>query len=278
MRIGIVHQTLYRYQVPATGIIQVLRLTPRHHEGQYVVSWGIDVSADCRLDCREDAFGNITHCFTAEGPITELSIQVEGEVETQDTNAVVRGAIERFPPSLFLRETPLTAPDGAIRDFARTLRETAKGGALDLLHALLCRLHEAIAFDTEQTDEATSAAEAFAVRRGVCQDFAHVFIASARCLGIPARYTGGYLRRADGVVAQEAAHAWAEAFVPDLGWVGFDPANGICPTDAHVRTAIGLDRLGAAPVRGSHYAGSGEKLVVAVRVDESRQGWPQSQQ
>ena len=72
---------------------------------------------------------------------------------------------------------------------------------------------------------------------------------------MPARYVGGYLKRSDGVVGQEAGHAWAEAFVPDLGWVAFDPTNGISATDAHVRVSVGLDYLGAAPVRGTRHGG-----------------------
>src|SRR5262249_24745346 len=79
------HLTSYRYETPATSVIQMLRLTPRNHDGQYVARWRIDVSTDCRLDQHEDAFGNITHVFTAEGPFTELAVAVEGEVETRDT-------------------------------------------------------------------------------------------------------------------------------------------------------------------------------------------------
>ena len=106
-------------------------------------------------------------------------------------------------------------------------------------------------FDEGRPSATTTAAEAFALKRGVCQDLTHIFIAAARSIGIPARYIGGYFHRADGVTEQEAGHAWAEAFVPDLGWVAFDTANGICATDAHVRVAVGLDYLGAAPVRGT---------------------------
>src|SRR5215470_10938605 len=108
-----------------------------------------------------------------------------------------------------------------------------------------------------------------ALKRGVCQDLAHIFIAAARSLKVPARYVGGYFCRADGVVQQEAGHAWAEAFVPDLGWIAFDPANGMCATDAHVRVAVGLDYLGAAPVRGTRYGGGSEQLTVAVQVDQA---------
>src|SRR2546423_10982586 len=118
MRIRISHLTTYRYHTPATSVIQVLRLTPRNHDGQYVARWRVDVSADCRLDQHEDAFGNITHAFTAEGPFEELKVMVEGEVETRDTQGVVRGAVERFPPSLYLRETALTSPAAATEAFA----------------------------------------------------------------------------------------------------------------------------------------------------------------
>jgi len=128
-----------------------------------------------------------------------------------------------------------------------------------------------IMFDISPTQTVTTAAESFALRRGVCQDLTHIFIAAARQLGIPARYIGGHFYRADGVTVQEAGHAWVEAHVENLGWVGFDPTNGISTTDAHVRVAVGLDYLGASPVRGTRYGGSGETLKVAVNVDQARQ-------
>jgi transglutaminase-like putative cysteine protease len=269
MRIRISHESIYRYDAPVTGVIQTLRLTPRNHDGQYVVSWRIDVSEDCRLDYHEDAFGNITHTFTAEGSFTELGVTVDGEVETQDTHGIVGGAIERFPPSLFLRETALTRPDAAILAFAREARAAAGEDALALLHTMTERLHREIVFDPDPTHTATTAAEAFAMRRGVCQDLSQIFISAARSLDIPARYVGGYFHRADGVIRQEAGHAWAEAFVPDIGWVGFDPANGISPTDQHVRVAIGLDYLGASPVRGARRGGGTEALAVTIHVDQA---------
>jgi transglutaminase-like putative cysteine protease len=270
MRIRISHLTSYRYETPVTGVIQILRMTPRNHDGQHVATWRIDVSADCRLDQHEDAFGNITHAFTVDGPLTALEVQVEGEVETRDTQGIVRGAVERFPPSLYLRETALTRPDGKIAELARASRETAGGDVLRLLHGLLERVHDDIIYDTDPTHPATTAAEAIALGRGVCQDLTHIFIAAARSVDVPARYVGGYFHRADGVSEQEAGHAWAEAFVPELGWIAFDPANGICATDAHVRVAAGLDYLGAAPVRGTRYGGAGEALSVKVRVAQAQ--------
>ena len=267
MRIQISHETVYRYGTPAAGVIQTLRLTPRNHDGQYVVDWRIDVSENCQLDQHEDAFGNIIHVFTAEGPFEELRVLVEGEVDTQDTNGVVHGAIERFPPSLYLRETPLTTLDPAIVAFAKAAQAKTDGDVLKVVHMLLERLHEEMTYDEDPTKVTTTAAEAFALKRGVCQDLTHIFIAAARSLAIPARYIGGHFYRADGVTQQEAGHAWAEAFVPDLGWVAFDPANGLCATDAYVRVACGLDYLGAAPVRGTRFGGGADAMEVAVRVN-----------
>jgi transglutaminase-like putative cysteine protease len=269
MRIRVSHDTHYGYDTPANGVIQTLRLTPRNHEGQFVVDWRIEVSADCRLDVREDAFGNITHAFTVDGPLDKLDVRVEGEIETRDTGGVVDGAVERFPPSLYLRETALTAADAAIVDLAREVRAAPDQGALAQLHALLARIHGEMTYDTDPTRTETTAAEAFALKRGVCQDLTHVFIAAARRLDIPARYVGGYFHRVDGVVDQDAGHAWAEAHVAGLGWVAFDPANGVCATEAHVRVAVGLDYLGAAPVRGTRYGGGVESMAVKVMVDQA---------
>lgn len=268
MRLHIAHSTIYRYDPPATGAIQLLRLTPRNHNGQYVVRWRIDVFPDARLSGREDAFGNMTHVFSADGPFAELSVAVEGDVETHGTDGMVRGTVERFPPSLFLRETALTQADPAIEDLASQIRTASGGAALASLHLLLEKLHDEITYDVALTNTAMNAADAYARKRGVCRDLTHIFIAASHCLGIPARYVAGYLQLADGTVDQEAGHAWAEAFVSDLGWIGFDPTNGVCQTDAYVRVAIGLDSLGAAPVRGTRYGVGGETLAIAITVGQ----------
>jgi transglutaminase-like putative cysteine protease len=269
MRLSISHKTTYHYTPPATRVIQVLRLTPRNHDGQYVVSWRIDISPDCRLDQHEDAFGNITHAFAADGPLAELSLLVEGEIETRDAQGIVRDAVERFPPSLFLRETTLTACDPEIAAFAAAARQADRDDALKVLHRLLERLQERMERDPDPAYVETTAAKAFALKHGICQDFAHIFITASRSLGIPARYVGGYFCPEDGGPRQDAGHAWAEAFVPDLGWVAFDPANGICATDAHTRVAVGLDHLSAAPVRGMRYGGGTETLAVNIHIDQA---------
>ncbi|WP_076858582.1 transglutaminase family protein [Bradyrhizobium mercantei] len=277
MRLRIAHTTTYRYEPAASGVIQILRMTPGSHDGQYVADWQIDVSTDSRLDTHEDAFGNVTHVLT-HGSISDLTIHCEGLIETHDTGGVLKGSDERFPPSLFLRPTALTDLNPAMTSFVRELRAEAGSDVLGFLHALMVQIYEHMTFDEDPTNSATSASEAFALKRGVCQDYAHILIACARAGGVPARFISGHFLRSDGMVNQQAGHAWAEAFVPDLGWVGFDAANGICITDAHARVAIGLDYLGAAPVRGTRYGGGNETLTVAVKVDQAgRPGQWQSQ-
>ena len=277
MRIKVSHRTHYSYASPAASVIQILRLTPRSHEGHHVMGWRIDVDLDCQLRPDQDAFGNLSHRFSVAGPLSELSVSVSGEIETFDTSGVIAGTVERFPPEFFLRGTELTRADGALRDFAGA-SAAGPGAPLERLHRLLGAVNSALIFDTSPTDSGTSAIEAFALKRGVCQDFSHIFIACARHLGYPARYVGGYFLRTDGVVDQEAGHAWAEAYVEDLGWVGFDPANGISTHESHVRIAAALDYLGAAPVRGTRFGGAGETLSVGVRVeaDAARQSQWQS--
>jgi len=270
MRLRIAHSIHLRYEPPASGVIQVLRLTPRNHEGQYVVGWRIDVSADARLNAHEDAFGNLSHVFTADGPLDALTIRVDGEVETQNTEGVVHGTLERFPPSLFLRDTPLTQADSAIQDFANDIRKAGAETTLGRLHALMQRLHDETAGERDTphaTTTTATAAEVFAHKCGGSRDLAHVFIGAAHCLGVPARYVAGYFCTG-GVLEQDSDHAWAEAFVSDLGWVGFDPINCLCPTEAYVRVAVALDAFGAAPVRGTRYGLGEETAAVAIKIDQ----------
>src|SRR5919112_1781605 len=155
MRIRISHETVYRYEEPPRGVIQTLRLTPRNHDGQYVENWRIDVSDNCELTQHEDAFGNIIHVFSANGPLSELRVVVDGEVDVQDTHGVVVGTIERFPPSLYLRETRLTQIDPAIREFGRLSRQVSDE-PLKILHDLLERLHGEITFHNSPTQATTT--------------------------------------------------------------------------------------------------------------------------
>lgn len=274
MRIRIQHATTYSYDRAARFIIQSLRLTPRSCDSQQITRWRIETDVDARLRPSEDAFGNIVHALYTEQPTDSLTVRVSGEAETVDTSGVLSGWPERLSPLVFLRATDLTRCDAALTEFAEGFRD---GSPLEILHRLMAAVHERIAFQIGVTSADHTAAQAFAEGRGVCQDHAHVFIAAARRLGVPARYVSGHLVRADGLNDQEAAHAWAEAWIDGLGWTGFDAANGVCPTDAYVRVASGLDYLGASPVRGTSYGGGGERLTVQLNVSDVRQAQTRQQ-
>ncbi len=279
MRIRIDHETRYGYARAARFIVQSLRLTPRSTEGQQVRDWRIETDVDTRLRRSEDAFGNIVHTLYTERPTDALMVRVTGEVATVNTGGVLKGTPERLSPLVFLRDTALTHADPALRAFAADIGE--EGSALDRLHRLMGAINDSVAFMVGSTTADHTAADAFAQKQGVCQDHAQIFIACARRMGIPARYVSGHLHRSDGIIDQDAAHAWAEGWVEDLGWVGFDAANGICPTEHYVRVATGLDALGASPIRGTSYGGGRETMTVALRVrqmqqtqqQQQRQGW-----
>ena len=263
MRLSVHYNTHYRFSEEARRVIQLLRLTPVTFDGQIVHDWRIDVDCDARLREGRDGFGNIIHMLYVDQPVDALKVSVNGRVTTEDRSGVVGGLPHELPVEVFKRATPLTAADEALRDFAASI---PNGDTLERLHRLNAAIHDRLKFDTETTHADTSAAEALAAGHGVCQDFAHIFIAAARSAGLPARYISGHLFRRDGEVHQEAAHAWAEGFVEHLGWVAFDPTNGIGADDAYIRVACGLDYRDAAPFAGSRSGGGEEKLDVDVTV------------
>ncbi len=265
MRIRVQHETTYQFQTPARAVLQVLRMTPRNFEGQHVANWRIDVNMDCRLTTSEDAFGNIVHEFSADGPVSSFAVLVEGEVETSDTAGVVRGTRENFPAELYLRPTDLTQANPKLSTWAHDVTSEASD-QLGKLHLLLAACHSHAAFDPA-LGEAT-ALETFAAQSANAAGLAHLFMAASRSLGAPARCISGYVLREE-PVGPESLHVWAEAHVPGLGWVAFDPAYDHCPSDRHIRIACALDYLGARPVRASH-SGHGEDAKMDIRVVETQ--------
>lgn len=271
MLISVRHVTRYRYAGPVSYTIQSLRLTPLSFTGQRVLDWQVRASgAGPGLQFR-DGFGNIVHLLTINAGHEELAIEAGGTVETQDCNGVVAGLTKGAPPRVFLKETAQTKPDAAIRSLAESVQ---RKDTLETLHALLGAVRDWVEYVLGATDTHTGAAEALADGKGVCQDHTHIFISAARVLAIPARYVTGYLLL-DGQGMAEAHHAWAESWVEGLGWVGFDVANRICPTDRYVRLAAGLDAGYAAPIVGSRRGGETETLDVSVTVEQQQQATQQ---
>jgi transglutaminase-like putative cysteine protease len=268
MRIKISHAISYDYAEPARQITQILRLTPRDHDGQHVMSWRIEPSIDGRLRASQDAHGNIVHSFYADGPISSLSIRIDGLIETTDLAGVVRGAAERVPCDVYRRETSLTAPDDALKAFAEQA-VADDHTPLSRMHGLMAAVGDRMTCIETSGLTGVGAAAAFKAKDAIAQDIAHVFMACARHIGLPARYVSGYVAQADSLPFGNRAHAWAEVHLDDYGWIGFDCANEICPIDTHVRVAVGLDFTDAAPVRGARQGGDGEILSVLVSAGQA---------
>jgi transglutaminase-like putative cysteine protease len=264
MRIAVDHRTRYRFTQPQARIVQMLRLTPCDTRDQTVVNWMISVDCDARIRDAADGFGNAITMLYAEGPIDAIDITVTGEVLTVDSSGIVHGSVEPLPPMLYLRTTPRTTPGDGLPGFAA---DSAAGAhdPLDRLHRLNAALHARFPCVPDAPDTGLSAAQAFARGEATSRDVAQMFIAAARSLDAPARYVTGY--RIVGS-AQSAPHAWAEAHVAGLGWVGFDATTGFCPDDGYVRVAVGLDALGAASIAGTRIGRGDEELDVALRVSE----------
>ena len=269
MRLTVRHQTSYTYSKPITYAIQTLRLSPRPYEGLNVIAWRVRGAARHELPSFIDGYGNLVHCHTVNHTHDSAIVTVEGEVETRATDGIIRGAEETLPPLFYLRTTRLTAVDPAIEEMAQSL----PGAGFERLLALMHGVHARLAYTTGSTQSNTTAAEALKLGTGVCQDQAHLFIAAARALKVPARYVGGYLWAGSGDENQ-ASHAWAEAYLPEFGWIGFDPTNRTQPGEAYIRASIGLDYWSAAPVRGVRRGEGEEALSVKVKVKD----WAAQQQ
>ncbi|MCW6510573.1 transglutaminase family protein [Lichenifustis flavocetrariae] len=257
MRLRLRHHLRVRFSEPTRNAISILRMTPRSHEGQRVTNWRIDVEPDCLLKSGEDHFGNLTHTLTVPGIVSELSITAQGELTCFDAAGVVRGTAERLPLDIYRRDTATTMPSEELRSFASDVA-AASDNDLGKLHQLLGAVHQRIATSSEPTAVVTADA-AFKACKGTSGDHAQIFATCARHLGFPARCAHGFYLDDDG---QSTRHAWAEAYVDGLGWVGFDPVHDICPQDYHVRVAVGLDALDAAALRGTPGQNAAETVDV----------------
>ena len=262
MRLTIRHETRYQFDTPVKYGLQQLRKTPPSSAQQEVLSWRTEVTGGRRELGFEDHHGNSVELISFDREAKDLTLVSEGEVEVTDTHGVLGPHRGAAPLWLYDQSTPRTKPGQGIRAL---LRDIPEADPLDRLHHLSRLIRERAAFEVGASDVAWGAEEALAAAKGVCQDHTHIFLTCARALGFPARYVSGYLML-DDRTAQEAMHAWSEAHVEGLGWVGFDVSNGISPDTRYVRVATGLDYAEVAPVSGTRIGGTGESLSVAIDV------------
>jgi transglutaminase-like putative cysteine protease len=264
MRISIGHVSRYVYSEPTKYSILVLRLTPPSFQGQRVREWRVSGPGIDAVTPFRDGFGNVVHLVSCTEEHSESLIIAKGVVDTEDRAGIARGLFDPAPVRVYLRQTAKTMANDAIRALAR---EAKAKGDIRGMHNLMHAVRDAVDYKVGVTNAHTTAAEALRDGKGVCQDHAHLFISAARALGIPARYVSGYFFTGADEPA-DANHAWAEAWLEGLGWVGFDAANRICPTDRYVRLATGLDASFAAPIRGSRRGFANEELDVIVEVQQ----------
>ena len=263
MRLKISHMTEYTYDEPVEFALQRLRLTPKDCPGQKVIAWQSLVSGAGHEAAYDDHFDNRVELVSITGGEQTIRIMASGEVETEERNGVFGPHVGFVPLWLFRRETTLTRPGKLIRELVKSIEGD---GDLARMHALMAAVHDAVTYKKGVTTAETTAEEALELGAGVCQDHAQAFIAAARLLGLPARYVSGYML--DGSEAAAASHAWGEAHVPGLGWVGFDPANSVCPDERYVRVACGLDYADTAPVSGMRIGTAPEMILVSVSVEQ----------
>jgi len=267
MRIEVTHRTHFRFAGPSSLSMHHCRLTPMPGQGQRIVNW--DIRSPGRARDWIDGYGNTVRAFAVTGPHEEVEIVARGVYEWSDgaSSYLAHNDPEPLPPIYWLRNHGLSAHNESIRAFVADLepRVHSADERIRLLHDLMLRIAERVTYSVGATDVEVGAAEALKRGAGVCQDHAHLFAASCRALGIPARYVSGYLRVHD-ELRGPASHAWAEAHVPALGFLGFDPANRICPTGEYLKLAVGLDYREAAPVTGRRLGGGGADMEVEVQV------------
>ncbi|MEP4030556.1 MULTISPECIES: transglutaminase family protein [Stappiaceae] len=265
MRLTVRHKTSYRYDTPVANAMQQLRLTPPDCSGQRVIDWAIDAPGMSRATNYTDAFGNIVHMISSQEVTEGVTITATGTVETEDKSGVVGEERNDAPSRIYTRFTPVTQANQAIRRLGAIADKDDKiAGFHDLMHAV----RDKVAYQVGVTETHATAVSALAAGEGVCQDHAHIFIAAARSIGVPARYVSGYLLLED-EMESEAHHAWAEVCIDGLGWLAFDISNGICPTDYYIRLTTGLDSRSAAPIRGIRFGGNDENMDVEVEVAQA---------
>lgn len=269
MRLSIHHKTHYTFSEPVYHGLQRLRMRPKTTNGQDVLDWTMSLDGATGQVEYDDQHHNHTNLVSVDQGAREVTITVNGTVETNDNAGVIGHHAGFLPLWHFYEQTDLTEPGPEMRALADSV-DGDKGDHLPWLHGLSRAVLEAVRYETGRTDPETKAEEALIAGHGVCQDHAHIFIGCCRLAGIPARYVSGYLMMNDRI-EQEAGHAWAEAHVDGLGWVGFDVSNGISPDPRYVRVATGRDYNEAAPVTGLVY-GSGEHELRVVLEVEQQQG------
>jgi transglutaminase-like putative cysteine protease/predicted glutamine amidotransferase len=285
-RLEVHHRTAYRYDQPVERSTHLLHLEPIHDRLQRLVSHLLNVSVEGKVNDYEDVFGNRARRLVIDTPFTELVIDSQALVVTTDVHPLAfrplhaRTAIpinwmpwqhQLMQPYLLPPELPQTQLV-ELHEYAMSFVERNGYDLIDSLLDMNHSIHRDYTYQSGATTVMSTAFDAYTARMGVCQDFTNLFICLARLLGVPARYVCGYLftgPKHENRAMSEATHAWAQVYLPEAGWKGFDPTNGVLTQTDHIRVAVGRNYVDATPTSGTIFVGGGtETLEVSVTVEE----------
>src|SRR5690349_16497481 len=277
------HVTRFRYSAPITESIMEVRIQPRNEGYQRCLDFRLHTNPKSQIMSYRDELGNRVHHFDVPNRHTHLSITAEAIVELTTAPALPDALSDYAWDELdvmtaqdqywdMLESSRFTQPSELLHDLMRELNIQRRDDPLSLLRTINTAIYDTFEYAKKNTRVDSPIDDALSIRRGVCQDFAHIMIAIGRELRIPCRYVSGYLfhsgdrrdRSADG-----ATHAWVEALLPGLGWVGFDPTNNTLVGERHVVAAIGRDYDDVPPTRGTYKGGASSEPQVSVRVSPS---------
>jgi transglutaminase-like putative cysteine protease len=264
-RFEIEHTTDFVYSGPITETMMELRLMPLDGPGQRLLDFTLRINPQVKVATYQDGYGNQVHYFNLLRAHQKLRVTSRSLVEMDGQPAVTDdGLVADF---LRFRE-PVTDEPG-VRAIAARHAPADLGSGPDVeraLENLTVAISHDFMYDPAVTNVYTGVGEVLELRAGVCQDFAHLFIAAARAIGVPARYVSGYIHvPGAGGVMEGASHAWAEAWVPGTGWMGFDATHPVRAGENHVRVAVGRDYRDAAPTRGVYVGMATGTMNVNVR-------------
>jgi transglutaminase-like putative cysteine protease len=278
IKLAVRHRTVFRYAGAVRNSLNTLRLEPRDFRFQKTLSAFIKVIPATRLRRFDDLFGNVTHHLELSGEHNKLEIESMVKVRNLPFYITDRGyadgAESYDDPSIrercwqYLLESRWVSLEPRIwrQALDLTMSETA---VFEKAAAVMRWIYAEFTYEPGTTDVETHLEQAFALRKGVCQDFTHVMIGMCRSIGLPARYASGYILTGGGesLVGAQASHAWCEVYLPETGWIGFDPTNAVLADQRYVKIAVGRDYGDVAPIHGSYMGGAGCRMEVEVSVE-----------
>jgi Transglutaminase-like enzymes, putative cysteine proteases len=270
MKLAIVHSTRYRYSGPIAETVMEVRLRPMDGNGQRCLDFELDISSGIKPRTYRDGYGNNVHYFNLVRPHSRLSVISRSLVETGWELDADPG--EDLVEDFLRYRSPVKDVPG-IRELAdrHPIADPGSGAAVEqALDELTLTISREFAYDRAVTNVYSAVDEVLELQAGVCQDFAHLFIAVARAMGVPARYVSGYIHVPGGAGSTSASHAWAEGWVPGRGWVGYDATHPVRTSENHVRLAVGRDYTDAAPTRGIYVGSAIGTMSVSVRTRQIR--------